>query len=84
MKDKRYNLNKADRGIEDKVNTILHKFDIKREIFFGGKLNGVDCRRLRKHHVDIINGINEIFIKTSRGEVSDKEISKVTNINGNG
>ena len=37
-----------------------------------------------KHHVDIINGINEIFIKTSRGEVSDEDISKVTNTNGNG
>ena len=79
MKDGRYNLNRADRGIEDKVNTILHKFDIKREIFFGGKLNEVNCRRLMKHHVDIIDGINDIFIEMNKGEVSDVEMSKVTN-----
>ena len=37
-------------------------------------LNGVNCRRLMKHHVDIINGINEIYIGMSKGEVSDVEI----------
>ena len=31
-----------------------------------------------KHHVDIINGINNIFIEISKGEVSDVEISRVT------
>ena len=36
-------------------------------------------RRLIKHHVNIINGTNKIFIAMSKGEVSDKEISKVTN-----
>ena len=32
-----------------------------------------------KHHVDIINDINEIFIERNKGEVSDEEIRKVTN-----
>ena len=32
-----------------------------------------------KHHLDIINGINEIFIDMSKGEVSDEDISKITN-----
>ena len=27
----------------------------------------------------ILNGINEIFIETSKGKVSDEEISKATN-----
>ena len=68
----------ADRWLEDKINTLLHKFDIKREVFFGGKLNGVNCRRWIKHYVDIINDINEIFIEMSKGGVLDEEISKAT------
>ena len=41
-----------------------------------------------KHNVDVINGINKIFIEMSKCEVPDKEISKVINtykkiINGN-
>ena len=79
MKDGRSNRNRSDRGLEDKVNTLLHKFDIKREVFFGGKVNGVNCRRLMKYYVDIINDINETYIEISKGEVSDVEISKVTN-----
>ena len=46
---------------------------------FGGELNGVNCRRLMKHYVDIINDINEILIETSKCEVSDVDISKATN-----
>ena len=79
LKDGRSNRNRADHGLEDKINSLLHSFDIKREVFFGDKLNRVNCRRLMKHHVNIINGINEIFNKISKGEVSDEEISKVTN-----
>ena len=33
LKDCRYNRNKIDRGFEDKVKSLLHKFDIKREVF---------------------------------------------------
>ena len=33
LKGYRCNRNKIDRGLEDKVNTLLHKFDIKREFF---------------------------------------------------
>ena len=79
LKDRRSNRNRVDHRLEDKVNTLVHKFDITREVFFGGKLNGVNCRRLMKHHVDIINDINEIFIEMSKDEVPDVEISKVTN-----
>ena len=79
LKDGRSNRNRVDRGLEEKVNTLLHKFVIKREVFFGGKLNGVNCRRLMKSHVDIINSINEICIETSKGGVSDEDISKVYN-----
>ena len=32
-----------------------------------------------KHNVDVINGINKIFIEMSKDEVSNEEISKVTN-----
>ena len=46
MKDERSNRNRDDLGLEDKVNTLLHRFDIKREVFSGGKLNGVNCRRI--------------------------------------
>ena len=88
LKDGRSYHNRADCGLENRINTLLHKFDIKRKVLFGGKLNGVNCRRLIKYHVDIINGINKIFIEMSKGEVPDKEISKVINtykkiINGN-
>ena len=46
LKDERSNRNRDDLGLEDKVNTLLHRFDIKREVFSGGKLNGVNCRRV--------------------------------------
>ena len=46
--------------------------------FFLGKLNGVNCRRLMKQHIDIINGINKIFIETSKGDVSNLEITNKT------
>ena len=32
-----------------------------------------------KHHIDIINGIKDIFIETNEDIVSDKEICLVTN-----
>ena len=67
LKDTRSNRNRAGHGLEDKVNLLLHKFDIKRKEFFGSILNGVNCRRLMKYHVDIINDINEIFIEMSKG-----------------
>ena len=46
---------------------------------FCGKLNGVNYRRLMKHHIDIINGINETLIKISKGMVLDIEFCTVTN-----
>ena len=89
MKDGRPYRNRADHDLEDKVNICFHKFDIKHEVFFGGKLNGVNCRRLMKNHVDIINYINRIFIEMSKGVVSDLEITNNTDkykklINRNG
>ena len=33
LKDGRSDRNRADHDLEDKVNTLLHKFDIKREVF---------------------------------------------------
>ena len=78
MKEYRCNRNKTDRGLEDKVNSLLHKFDIKHG-FFGGKLNGANCWRLMTHHIDIIDDIKDIFIETNEGIVSDEEICLVTN-----
>ena len=34
LKDGRSDRNRADRGLEDIVNSLFHKFDIKREVFF--------------------------------------------------
>ena len=79
MKDGRSDCNRVDHGLEDKVNTLLYKFDIKCEVFSRHKLNEVNCRRLMKHHVDIINNINGMINEASIDEVSDVEISKVTN-----
>ena len=61
LTDGRSDQNGADHGLKDKVNSLLHNFDIKREVFFGAKGNGVNCRILMKHHIDIINCINNFF-----------------------
>ena len=47
----------------------------------GGKLNGVNCRRLMKHHIDIIDGvgIRDIFIEMNKSIVYDEDIRLVTN-----
>ena len=31
-----------------------------------------------KHHIEIINGINKNFIEMSKGDVSDLEITNIT------
>ena len=69
--------NRADHRLEDKVNSLLHKFDIKSEVFLG-KLNGVNCKILMKHHIDIINGINKIFIEMRKDDLSDSETTNKT------
>ena len=74
LKECRCNCNKIDSGLEDNINTLLHKYDIKPEVIFGGKLNGVNCRRLMKYYIDIINGIKDLFIEMNKGIVSDEEI----------
>ena len=33
LKEYRCNRNKTARGLEDKINTLLHNYDIKREVF---------------------------------------------------
>ena len=38
LKVGRSDRNRADHGLEDKVNSLLYKFDIKREVFFRGKI----------------------------------------------
>ena len=48
LKDGCFDRNRADRGLEDKINTLLHKYDIKREVFFCGKLNGVKWSKINK------------------------------------
>ena len=45
---------------------------------FLGKLNGVNCKRLMKYHIDIINGINKMFVEMSKGDVSDLDITNKT------
>ena len=37
-----YNRNKTDNRLEDKMNTLLHKYDIKREAFLGGNTRYVE------------------------------------------
>ena len=32
LKECRYNRNKTDRGLEEKINTLVHEYDIKREV----------------------------------------------------
>ena len=78
LKQCRCNRNKVDRGLKDNINILLHKFDIKCEVF-GGKLNGVKCRRLIKNHVDIIGEMRDIFVDMNKGIVSNECICLITN-----
>ena len=45
---------------------------------FNGKLNEVNCRRLTKHYIDVIDGIRDMFIEMNKGIVSDEDIRLVT------
>ena len=42
-------------------------------------MNGVNCRILIKHLVDIIDGIRDMFIEMSKGIVSNEDICLITN-----
>ena len=66
MKDGRSDLNRADHGLEDKVNSLPYKFD---------KLNGVNCRRLIDKNEGIINSIRDISIEMNKGTVSEDNIN---------
>ena len=43
---------------------------------FGGKLNRFNCRRLIKHHIDIIDGIRDIFIEINKDKTFFNEIDE--------
>ena len=45
--------NKIEYGLKDRMNNILHNFNMKREIWNGGIINGVNCRRLMKIMVEL-------------------------------
>ena len=61
--------------VEDKICTLLQMYYIKREAWFGGgKLNGVNCRRLMDKSEEIINRIRDMFIEMNKGIVSDNNI----------
>lgn len=60
---------------------ILHMFDIKGEVGFGEKTDGVNCRRLMKIYEQMINRIRLKFIDMNKGIVSDDNIIIVININ---
>ena len=62
-------------GLEDKICSLLHTYNIKREAWFGGaKLNGVNCRRLMDKNEDIVSSIKDIFIAMNKGKVSEQNI----------
>ena len=42
-------------------------------------MDGLNCRRLMKHHVDIIVGIIDVFIKMDKGVLSNEDIRLVIN-----
>lgn len=67
--------NKAEYRLESTINNILHKFKTKREVWYGRKTNGVNCRRLIKNYGKIINKIKDVFIETNKGAVSIEEIN---------
>ena len=50
-------------GLQDKICSLLHTYNIKREAWFGGtKLNGVNCRRLMDKNEDIVSSIKDILL----------------------
>ena len=62
LKDGRRKRNRAEFGLEEKICSLLQRYHIKREAWFGGaKLNGMNCRRLMDKNKDIINSISDIF-----------------------
>ena len=77
MEEGRFNHNRVDCGLEAKIVSLLHKFDIKREVSVCDKLNGVNCRRLMKHHIEIFNSIKKI-VETNKDLVTNEEICLVT------
>ena len=48
-------------------------------MFSGGKLNRVNCWRLLKDNIHIIDDIRDIFIEMNKDISSDEEICLVTN-----
>ena len=78
MEEGRSIRNRVDCGLENKINTLLNKFYLKREVLCK-KLNGVNYRRLMKQYFDIINGFKQTIIKMSKSVVIDEEIYLLTN-----
>ena len=63
--------------MDDRINDILKKFNIKRENWHDGIMNGVNCRRSMKYHVEIINKNKDIIIEMSKKVNSLEEIKNM-------
>ena len=59
-------------GIEVVINSIFHKYGIKREAYHGGQLNGVCVRRLMADSEDIIHEFFILLKGCSRGYITNK------------
>ena len=75
----RCNRNKIDRGLVETISTLIHKYNIKCDLFFDGKLNWANCGRLMKHHIDIIDGSIYLCIEINKVILSDEKVCLVTN-----
>ena len=76
LKDGRRLRNRAKFSLEEKICSLLQIYHIKREAWFGGgKLNGVNCRRLMDKNEEIINSIRDLFIEMNKGTVSEDNIN---------
>lgn len=64
-------------GVESAINAILHRYNIKREAYHGGDLNGVCVRRLMADCEEILEEIAKLLKAESKGHVLNEDIDKI-------
>ena len=62
--------------MEDRINNILHKLNIIREIWYGGTMTGFNCRWLLRNYCEILSKMKKIFIEMNKEVVFIEKIEE--------
>ena len=74
LKENKTKINKSEYSLKDWINTMIHLFNIRRQVWYSEKMTAVSCSRLMKTHNKTFSEIEDEFIEMNKGVFNDEEI----------